>query len=65
MLAVWAVFMMPLLITLETALLNGIEHGDRQWKHICALPIPRHALYLAKFVVAQALPPPARCSFAC
>jgi lantibiotic transport system permease protein len=55
MLAVWAVFMMPLLITLETALLNGIEHGDRQWKHICALPVPRHAVYLAKFVVAQAL----------
>lgn len=55
MLGIWAVFMMPLLITLETALLNGIEHGDRQWKHICALPVPRHAIYLAKFVVAQGL----------
>jgi len=55
MLGIWAVFMMPLLITLETALLNGIEHGDRQWKHILALPIPRHTVYLAKFVVAQAL----------
>ncbi|MBV8859245.1 MAG: ABC transporter permease [Acidobacteria bacterium] len=55
MLAVWAVFMMPLLITLETALLNGIEHGDRQWKHLCALPVPRHAIYLAKFFVAQGL----------
>ena len=55
MLAVWAVFMMPLLITLETALLNGIEHGDRQWKHICALPVPRHAIYLAKLIVAQGL----------
>ena len=51
----WAIFMMPLLITLETALLNGIEHNDRQWKHILALPIPRHTVYLAKFVVAQAL----------
>jgi lantibiotic transport system permease protein len=55
MLGVWAVFMMPLLITLETALLNGIEHGDRQWKHLLALPVPRHTVYLAKFVVAQAL----------
>ena len=55
MLTIWAVFMMPLLITLETALLNGIEHGDRQWKHLLALPIPRHTVYLAKFVVAQAL----------
>ena len=55
MLAIWAVFMMPLLITLVTALLNGIEHSDRQWKHIFALPIPRHTVYLTKFVVAQAL----------
>ena len=54
-LQIWAVFMMPLLIALETALLNGIEHSDRQWKHIFALPIPRHAVYLAKLVVAQAL----------
>lgn len=55
MLGIWAIFMMPLLITLETALLNGIEHSDRQWKHIFALPIPRHTVYLAKFAVAQAL----------
>lgn len=55
MLGIWAVFMMPLLITLETALLNGIEHSDKQWKHIFALPIPRHTVYLAKFVVAQGL----------
>jgi lantibiotic transport system permease protein len=55
MLGIWAVFMMPLLITLETALLGGIEHSDKQWKHIFALPIPRHTVYLAKFVVAQAL----------
>ena len=54
-LQVWAVFMMPLLIALETALLNGIEHSDRQWKHIFALSVPRHAVYFAKFVVAQAL----------
>src|ERR1044072_4972081 len=55
MLAVWAVFMMPLLITLEAALLNGMEHGDRQCNPLCALPVPRHAIYLAKFVVAQGL----------
>ena len=51
---VWAVFMLPLLITLETALLNGIEHSDRQWKHLLALPVPRHTVYVAKFVVANA-----------
>jgi hypothetical protein len=54
-LSTWAVFMLPLLITLETALLNGIDHGEKNWKHIFALPIPRHAIYLAKFLVAQAL----------
>lgn len=54
-LQIWAVFMMPLLITLETALLNGIEHSDRQWKHIFALPVPRHAVYVAKVIVAQGL----------
>ena len=52
---VWAVFMMPLLITLVTALLNGIEHSDKQWKHLFALPIPRHSIYFAKLLVAQAL----------
>ena len=54
-LQIWAVFMMPLLIALETALLNGIEDSDRQWKHIFALPVPRHAVYFAKFIVVQAL----------
>ncbi|MEP7343558.1 MAG: ABC transporter permease [Acidobacteriota bacterium] len=51
----WAVFMMPLLITLETALLNGIDHGEKNWKHIFALPIPRHAVYAAKLIVAQGM----------
>jgi hypothetical protein len=54
-LSVWAVFMLPLLITLETALVNGVEHGEKQWKHIFALPVPRHAVYTAKLLVAQAL----------
>lgn len=54
-LSVWAIFMMPLLITLETALLNGIDHNEKNWKHLFALPLPRHAVYLAKLIVAQAL----------
>jgi hypothetical protein len=55
MLSVWAIFMLPLLITLETALINGVEHGEKQWKQIFALPIPRHAVYTAKLLIAQAL----------
>lgn len=54
-LSAWAVFMMPLLITLETALLNGLDHGEKNWKHLFALPIPRHAIYAAKLIVAQVL----------
>src|SRR5262245_29701447 len=54
-LTIWAIFMLPLLITLETALINGVEHGEKQWKHIFALPVPRHAVYAAKFLIAQAL----------
>ena len=52
---IWAVFMMPLLIALVTALLNGIEHSDKQWKHLFALPVPRYAVYFAKLIVAQGL----------
>jgi lantibiotic transport system permease protein len=52
---IWAIFMMPLLITLETALLNGIEHSDKQWKHLFALPVPRHSIYFSKFIVALGL----------
>ena len=52
---IWAIFMMPLLIALETALLNGIEHTDKQWKHLFALPVPRHSIYFSKFIVAAGL----------
>lgn len=52
---IWAIFMMPLLITLETALLNGIEHSDKQWKHLFTLPVPRGSIYLSKFIVALGL----------
>jgi hypothetical protein len=45
---IWAYLMLPLFVTLESALLAGIEHGSQQWKHLLALPLPRHAHYLAK-----------------
>ena len=54
-LTIWALFLMPLLITLETALLCGLEHGARQWKQILALPLPRYAIYLSKFLMVQGL----------
>ncbi len=51
----WSIFILPLLITLETALLNHIDHSDKTWKHIFALPIPRSAVYLAKLAVSHML----------
>jgi pimeloyl-ACP methyl ester carboxylesterase len=51
----WAVFLLPLLIAIETAFLGNLEHGEKQWKHIFALPVPRYSIYLAKLGIAQAL----------
>ena len=51
----WAFLMLPLFVTLEAALLAGLEHGERQWKHLLALPLPRGAHYLAKLVALAAL----------
>ena len=44
----WAFLMMPLFITLQSALLAGLEHGNQQWKHLLALPVPKSVHYLAK-----------------
>jgi hypothetical protein len=53
--ALWTFLMLPLFVTLEAALLAGLEHGDRQWKHLLALPVPRGAHYLAKLLALAAL----------
>jgi hypothetical protein len=44
----WGLLMLPLFITLETALVAQWEHRGQQWKHLFALPVPRGALYVAK-----------------
>lgn len=51
----WSFLMLPLFVTLEAALLAGLEHGDRQWKHLLALPVPRGAHYLAKLLALAAM----------
>jgi lantibiotic transport system permease protein len=51
----WTVLLLPLFITLETALLANLEHGNGQWKHLFALPMPRGAIYAAKQVSAMAI----------
>jgi lantibiotic transport system permease protein len=54
-LALWLFLMLPLLITLQAALLAGLEHADRHWKHLLALPLPRGVHYLAKLLVLAAM----------
>lgn len=51
----WTVLMLPLFITLETALLGNLEHNQLQWKHLFALPIPRAAIYAAKQIGAMVI----------
>lgn len=51
----WAFLMLPLFVTLESALLAGLEHASQQWKHLLALPLPRSAHYLAKLIALAAL----------
>lgn len=51
----WSVLMLPLFITLEAALLGGLEHAEKQWKHLFALPAPRWSIYTAKLIVCASL----------
>jgi hypothetical protein len=52
---IWTMLMLPLFITLETALLGNLEHSNQQWKHLFALPIPRGAIYAAKQLSSMVL----------
>ena len=52
MLGLWATLMMPLFITIETALIAGLDHSENQWKNILALPVPRWTIYIGKLLVA-------------
>lgn len=50
-LVLWSLLMLPLFVTLQSALLAGLEHGNRQWKYLLALAVPRRNHYLAKGLV--------------
>jgi hypothetical protein len=51
----WAVFVLPIFVAIETSLLAAIEHQNRGWKHLFALPPARGALIAAKFASAVLL----------
>jgi hypothetical protein len=54
-LVLWAFLMLPLLVTLQAALLAGLEHQGQHWKHLLALAPPRHVHYLAKLLALLAM----------
>lgn len=47
-LTLWGLFVLPLFVTLETALLAGWEHGNGTWKLLYAQPVPRGMVTAAK-----------------
>jgi hypothetical protein len=51
----WTLLMLPMFITLETSLLAGLEHTERNWKFLLSLPIPKWTVYVAKLFVAIGL----------
>ena len=52
---VWAVFLLPMSVTLLTALAAHMEHGPRAWDHLLALPVPRWRIYAAKALCVIAI----------
>jgi hypothetical protein len=54
-LSIWCTFLLAPFAAIETSLLAGIEHHNRGFKHLMALPVPRGAVYGAKLVAALAL----------
>lgn len=51
----WTFLMLPLFITLQSALLAQLEHGERQWKHLLALPVGKGVHYSAKAALLVAM----------
>jgi lantibiotic transport system permease protein len=51
----WCLVGLAPFISLETALLAGLEHRENAWKHLFALSIPRWTIYVPKLLVAFAL----------
>ena len=51
--AVWASLVFPVFAAVEGSLLAGIEHQNRGWKHLFALPPARGSVIAAKFAASS------------
>jgi len=54
-LVIWGLLMLPLFVTLETGLLSALEHNNKTWKQLYALPLPRWVVYAAKQLTGMGL----------
>src|SRR5690606_32590119 len=55
LLRIWASCLLPIMTTLQAVLIAQLEHANRQWKYLLALPVSRTSLYMAKSVNLFAL----------
>ena len=51
----FSLLMLPLFIALETALLAGLEHSEKNWKLLYTTPVPRWTIYAAKQILGMVL----------
>ncbi len=51
----WGLLMLPMYVTLQTALIAGLDHTDNQWKALFARPVPRWTFYVTKLIVVLAM----------
>jgi lantibiotic transport system permease protein len=51
----WALLMLPLYCTLQTALLADLDHSENQWKALLARPVPKWTHWIAKLIVAMTM----------
>lgn len=50
----WNMLLLPLFITLETALIAQVEHAHKNWKLIFTTPLSRWTIYVAKQLIVMA-----------
>lgn len=49
--SVWCILMLPLYVTLQTALLGTLEHSEGRWRNLLTLPVSRPLLYVVKLLI--------------
>ena len=53
--SLWCILMLPLYVTLQTALLGTLEHTEGRWRNLLALPVSRPLLYFVKLLIPWAM----------